>query len=52
MIDLLSDLCTRIIRWRSQTVEFTVLSLILWVLILLAVVATLSYLDASILGVS
>lgn len=50
--DLASDLCTRIIHWRRQTIEISVLSLILWVSALLAVAVALSYFNASIFKVN
>ncbi|KAF9790748.1 WD40-repeat-containing domain protein [Thelephora terrestris] len=47
IIDLLGDLCARVIRWRSRTIEIPVLSLIFWTLVLLTVVTVFSYFNAS-----
>lgn len=51
-INLFGDLCARVVRWRSQTVELSVLSLLLWVLVLLVAAVSLSYLNTSVLEVS
>lgn len=52
IIDLLSDFCARIIRWRSRTVEIPIVSLVFWPLVLVIVVIAFSYLNASTLEVS
>lgn len=52
VINLLGDLCTRIIRCRSWTIEIPIVSLIFWSLVLLTVVAAFSYLNASVHEVS
>ena len=52
IIDRLSDLCARIIRWRGRTVEIPIISLIFWPLVLLTMVIAFSYLNASTFEVS
>lgn len=52
IIDLLSDLCARIIRWHSRTVEIPIISLVFWPLVFVTAVIASSYLNGSILEVS
>ena len=52
MINLLSDLCGRLVHWHNRKIEISILSFILWVLVLIAAAVALFYLNASDLGVS
>lgn len=52
VMELLGDLCTRIIRWRSRKVEIPLFSLIFWASVLITMAIGLSCFNAATFEVS